>query len=210
MVGPSRLAGGGLLLLLLALLPVALDGKPAPPSQALHKAPAGGTKASQIMQVLLPESKKSWAARDRMVGPYNPAGGGGGHPSSCFGHKIDRISHSSGMGCGRRPNAPAGGTKASQIMQVLLPESKKSRAARDRMVGPDNRAGGGGGGGGGDSSRQQELAKKDQHNNCFGRRIDRISHSTDLGCRRRPNPPPAPTAAPLAVAQFNSKSSQVA
>ncbi|KAG8136325.1 putative Natriuretic peptide Na-NP protein, partial [Naja naja] len=63
MVGLSRLVGGGLLLVL-ALLPLALDGKPAP--EALHKPPTGlrtSLAALRILEYLRPDSKQSRAAR---------------------------------------------------------------------------------------------------------------------------------------------------
>nr|F5CPE8.1 RecName: Full=Natriuretic peptide; Short=NP; Flags: Precursor [Micrurus altirostris]AED89575.1 putative natriuretic peptide precursor [Micrurus altirostris] len=104
MVGLSRLADGGLLLVL-ALLPLALDGKPAP----LEKAPMA---PARIIPYLRPVGKESRAALDRMVPPEDgdsrrleglakEALGEG-----CFGNRIDRIGDVSGMGCNRRTPAP--------------------------------------------------------------------------------------------------------
>uniref|UniRef100_A0A8C5SBX5 Uncharacterized protein n=1 Tax=Laticauda laticaudata TaxID=8630 RepID=A0A8C5SBX5_LATLA len=117
MVGLSRLADGGLLLVL-ALLPLALDGKPAPPPQALPQAPAAASAPSRLLRVLPPDSKESQAAWDRMVRPENHAGGKRHlqapskkwRASSCFGQKLDRIGSLSGLGCSflkkARGNAP--------------------------------------------------------------------------------------------------------
>uniref|UniRef100_R4G312 NP-Pse-3 n=1 Tax=Pseudonaja modesta TaxID=340912 RepID=R4G312_9SAUR len=110
MVGLSRLAGGGLLLLLLALLPLALDGKPAPLPQALPEAPAGGVMASVTEeQQRLPVSAEE---------SPDPAAGRSGSKvaklgSGCFGNRLDHIGTASGMGCNwpnqNRPNpTPAG------------------------------------------------------------------------------------------------------
>nr|D5J9S0.1 RecName: Full=Natriuretic peptide BF131; Flags: Precursor [Bungarus flaviceps flaviceps]ADF50041.1 natriuretic peptide [Bungarus flaviceps] len=148
MVGPSRLAGGGLLLLLLlALLPLALDGKPAPPPQALPKDPAAASAAERIMRALLPDSKSSRPATDRMVHPEHQAGGGDtrrlqepakkGLLISCFDRRIDRISHTSDMGCRHRkdpPRAPPAAPSAAPLavtwlIRDLRADSKQSRAA---------------------------------------------------------------------------------
>nr|WVG99549.1 natriuretic peptide [Pseudonaja textilis] len=93
MVGLSRLAGGGLLLL--ALLPLALDGKPAPLPQALPEAPAGGVMAS-----VTEEQRRLPAAEESP----DPAAGRSGSKvaklgSGCFGIRLDHIGTSSGMGC---------------------------------------------------------------------------------------------------------------
>uniref|UniRef100_R4FKD8 NP-Sut-13 n=1 Tax=Suta fasciata TaxID=529716 RepID=R4FKD8_9SAUR len=110
MVGLSRLAGGGLLpLLLLALLPLALDGKPAPVPQALPEAPAGGTMGSRP---LLTEQQKQPQPLAESPGPAaersdsKTATKGNG----CFGHRIDNIGSVSGMGCGGKPKPKPGGS----------------------------------------------------------------------------------------------------
>uniref|UniRef100_R4G7E4 NP-Aca-7 n=1 Tax=Acanthophis wellsi TaxID=239747 RepID=R4G7E4_9SAUR len=109
MVGLSRLAGGGLLLLLvLALLPLALDGKPTAPPQALRTAPAGGMMASrrelteQPQQPLIKDSSGPAAERS---GSKTATKGNG-----CFGVRLDRIGSVSGMGCGGVPKPTPGGS----------------------------------------------------------------------------------------------------
>uniref|UniRef100_R4G7J9 NP-Pse-6 n=1 Tax=Pseudonaja modesta TaxID=340912 RepID=R4G7J9_9SAUR len=108
MVGLSRLARGGLLLLLLALLPLALNGKPAPLPQALPEAPEGSVMASR--QELTEEQQQLPAE----VSSGHAAGRSGSKiGNGCFGVRLDRISNTSGMGCNwpnqNRPNpTPAG------------------------------------------------------------------------------------------------------
>uniref|UniRef100_A0A8C6X7E6 Natriuretic peptide n=1 Tax=Naja naja TaxID=35670 RepID=A0A8C6X7E6_NAJNA len=208
MVGLSRLVGGGLLLVL-ALLPLALDGKPAP--EALHKPPTGlrtSLAALRILEYLRPDSKQSRAARDRMVHPEQQVGGGGdsrplqdetnkGKGSSCFGQRIDRIGSVSGMGCGRPvrpppalPTAPA----ALRILEYLRPDSKRSRAARDRMLHPEQQVGGGG-----DSRPLQDETNEGKGSSCFGQKIDRIGSMSGMGCGTQGKPPPALPTAPAAL-----------
>ncbi|XP_070610272.1 C-type natriuretic peptide [Erythrolamprus reginae] len=155
----SRLAAGGLLLL--ALLALALDGKPAPP-QPLRKAPASGTTALQRELTEQPE------------GSSGPATGGGGGRSS------------SGSKAGNAaPTAPkskaAAAAAAARLMRDLRPDGKQTRAAWGRMPPPRHHAGGGGGGGGG-SRRQKEVAKKGLGKGCFGLKLDRIGSMSGLGC----------------------------
>ncbi|ETE55777.1 hypothetical protein L345_18515, partial [Ophiophagus hannah] len=47
------------------------------------------------------------------------------------------------------------------------------------MVQPEPHAGGAR-----DSSRLQQQDNQGGTKGCFGRRLDRISHTTDMGCRR--------------------------
>uniref|UniRef100_A0A2D4F1Z1 Uncharacterized protein n=1 Tax=Micrurus corallinus TaxID=54390 RepID=A0A2D4F1Z1_MICCO len=102
MVGLSRLRGGGLLLVL-ALLPLALDGKP------LEEAP---TAPSRIIPFSRPVRKESRAVLDPMVHPGRPARSGDDGDLSrlegldtealvdgCFGLKLVRVGVSSGLGC---------------------------------------------------------------------------------------------------------------
>nr|WVG99548.1 natriuretic peptide [Pseudonaja textilis] len=109
MVGLSRLAGGGLLLLLLALLPLALDGKPAPLPQALPEAPEGGMMA--LLQELTEEQQQPPAEESS-----GPTAGRSGSKigNGCFGLPLDRISNTSGMGCRspvqKRPKSTPGGS----------------------------------------------------------------------------------------------------
>uniref|UniRef100_R4FIX7 NP-Sut-10 n=1 Tax=Suta fasciata TaxID=529716 RepID=R4FIX7_9SAUR len=107
MVGLSRLAGGGLLLLL-ALLPLALDGKPAPVPQALPEAPAGGMMAWRRdlteQQKPQPMAESPGPAAERSDSKTATKGDG------CFGVRIDRIGSVSGMGCGGVPKPTPGGS----------------------------------------------------------------------------------------------------
>uniref|UniRef100_R4FIA8 NP-Cac-2 n=1 Tax=Cacophis squamulosus TaxID=505434 RepID=R4FIA8_9SAUR len=97
MLALSRLAGGGLLVL--ALLPLALDGKPAPPPQALRKAPAGGMTASR--RELTEEQQPPPA--EESSGPAAERSGSKAAKieldNGCFGVRLDRIGTSSGLGC---------------------------------------------------------------------------------------------------------------
>ncbi|KAG8136322.1 putative C-type natriuretic peptide 1d protein [Naja naja] len=162
MVGLSRLAGGGLLLLL-ALLPLALDGKPAPPPQALHKAPAGGTTAL----------RRDLTEQQAPEGSSGPAAGRSGS-------KAGNAAPTPPKGKGA---ASASASAASQLVRDLRPDSKQSRAAWGRMVHPEHHAGGGGGGGGGGGSRRLKgLAKKGLAKGCFGLKLDRIGSMSGLGC----------------------------
>uniref|UniRef100_R4FJW1 NP-Hem-1 n=2 Tax=Hemiaspis signata TaxID=355698 RepID=R4FJW1_9SAUR len=114
MVGLSRLAGGGLLLLVLALLPLALDGKPAPLPQALLKALAGGMMASERelteRQKLQQEHQPSQT--EESLGPAAERSGSETAKlgDGCFGVPIDHIGSSSGMGCGGVPKPTPGGS----------------------------------------------------------------------------------------------------
>uniref|UniRef100_R4G2T0 NP-Den-13 n=1 Tax=Denisonia devisi TaxID=529689 RepID=R4G2T0_DENDV len=113
MLGLSRLAGGGLLLLVLALLPLALDGKPAPLPEALPTAPAGGMKASR--PVLTEQQKQQNQQQNQHQHPLPPMEESSGPAAErsgsetakigdgCFGVPIDHIGSSSGMGCGGVP-----------------------------------------------------------------------------------------------------------
>uniref|UniRef100_R4G340 NP-Sut-14 n=2 Tax=Suta fasciata TaxID=529716 RepID=R4G340_9SAUR len=103
MVGLSRLAGGGLLLLL-ALLPLALDGKPAPVPQALPEAPAGGTMLTEQQKQPQPLAESPGPAAERSDSKTATKGNG------CFGVRIDRIGSVSGMGCGGKPKPTPGGS----------------------------------------------------------------------------------------------------
>nr|P79799.1 RecName: Full=Natriuretic peptide Mc-NP; AltName: Full=Micrurus natriuretic peptide; Short=MNP; AltName: Full=Putative natriuretic peptide 3A32; Flags: Precursor [Micrurus corallinus]AAC60341.1 natriuretic peptide [Micrurus corallinus] len=138
MVGLSRLRGGGLLLVL-ALLPLALDGKP------LEEAP---TAPSRIIPFSRPVRKQSQAVLDPMVHPERPAGSGDDGDSrrleglakealgdGCFGQRIDRICNVSGMGCNHVRTDPAP-TALARIIPFSRPVRKESRAALDRMQQP--------------------------------------------------------------------------
>uniref|UniRef100_U3FVG3 Natriuretic peptide 1 n=1 Tax=Micrurus fulvius TaxID=8637 RepID=U3FVG3_MICFL len=138
MVGLSRLTGGGLLLVL-ALLPLALDGKP------LEQAP---TAPSRIIPFSRPVRKESQAVLDPMVHPERPAGSGDDGDSrrlegpakealgdGCFGLKLDRIGTSSGLGCNPERPDPAP-TALARIIPFSRPVRKESRAALDRMQHP--------------------------------------------------------------------------
>uniref|UniRef100_A0A098M233 C-type natriuretic peptide 1l n=1 Tax=Hypsiglena sp. JMG-2014 TaxID=1550645 RepID=A0A098M233_9SAUR len=153
----SRLAAGGLLLL--ALLALALDGKPAPP-QLLHKAPAGGTT---VWQRQLTEEASGPAA----------GGGGGGRAVSRPANAAPTAPKSKG--------AAAAAAAASRLLRDLRPDGKQSRAAWGRMVHPEHHAGGGGGGGGG-SRRLKGVSKKGLGEGCFGLKLDRIGSMSGLGC----------------------------
>nr|Q09GK2.1 RecName: Full=C-type natriuretic peptide; Short=CNP; Flags: Precursor [Philodryas olfersii]ABI74693.1 C-type natriuretic peptide precursor [Philodryas olfersii] len=161
----SRLAAGGLLLL--ALLALALDGKPAPP-QPLRKAPAGGTTAWRRELTEQPEG----ASR-----PAAGGGGGGGRSGSKAANAAPTAPKSKG-------GAAAAAAAAARLMRDLRPDSKQARAAWGRMVHPEHHAGGGGGGGGGGgaSRRLKGVAKKGLGKGCFGLKLDRIGSMSGLGC----------------------------
>uniref|UniRef100_A0A098M231 C-type natriuretic peptide 1f n=1 Tax=Hypsiglena sp. JMG-2014 TaxID=1550645 RepID=A0A098M231_9SAUR len=154
----SRLAAGGLLLL--ALLALALDGKPAPP-QLLHKAPAGGTT---VWQRQLTEEAS---------GPAAGGGGGGGRAVSRPANAAPTAPKSKG--------AAAAAAAASRLLRDLRPDGKQSRAAWGRMVHPEHHAGGGGGGGGG-SRRLKGVSKKGLGEGCSGLKLDRIGSMSGLAC----------------------------
>uniref|UniRef100_R4G7L3 NP-Sut-1 n=1 Tax=Suta fasciata TaxID=529716 RepID=R4G7L3_9SAUR len=188
MVGLSRLAGGGLLpLLLLALLPLALDGKPAPVPQALPEAPAGGTTA--------------WR-RDLTEQQPPPAEESSGPAAGRSGSKAGQAAPTPPKGKGAAVSAAA-----SRLLRDLRRDVKESRPTSGRLAYPEYPAGGGGGGGGGGQSRdtwgrlaypeypagggggggawrraKRPPKKGRTFKSCFGLPLDRIGTKSGLGC----------------------------
>uniref|UniRef100_R4G2G0 NP-Ech-33 n=1 Tax=Echiopsis curta TaxID=529692 RepID=R4G2G0_9SAUR len=115
MLGLSRLAGGGLLLVVLALLPLALDGKPTAPPQALPTAPAGGMMASRPMLTEKQRQQHQQPLPPTMEESSGPAAERSGSKTAkigngCFSFPLDRIGSVSGMGCRTFPKPTPGGS----------------------------------------------------------------------------------------------------